>query len=178
MAREVFDRIWRWTGEGALPIVIDASSCTQGILTGVLDFLDDDRRQRHARLKIIDATTWAARELLPELTITHKVDSAAVHVTCSMQHLDLGKDLMALTEQLATEVVVPNTMTCCAFAGDRGLLHPELSESATSREAAELRSRPITAHVSANRTCEVGMEQATGSVYESVIFLLEQATRP
>jgi len=31
------------------------------------------------------------------------------------------------------------------------------------------------AQLSANRTCEVGLEQATGSVYQSVIFALEVA---
>jgi hypothetical protein len=31
--------------------------------------------------------------------------------------------------------------------------------------------------VSANRTCELALEQATGRPYESVIALLERATR-
>jgi D-lactate dehydrogenase len=34
-----------------------------------------------------------------------------------------------------------------------------------------------TCFVSANRTCELGMRQATGKVYESFIYALEEATR-
>ncbi|MFI5613207.1 FAD-binding and (Fe-S)-binding domain-containing protein [Amycolatopsis sp. NPDC051903] len=177
MAREVFDRIWRWTGEGTLPLVVDASSCTQGLVHGILPYLDEARRERHSQLTVIDSVAWAYRELLPQLKVTRHVESAVVHVTCSMQHLGVGDDLIGLAGRLADEVVVPDAMTCCAFAGDRGLLHPEFSASATSREAAEVRSHPASAHLSANRTCEVGMEEATGAVYESVIFLLEQTTR-
>ena len=35
-----------------------------------------------------------------------------------------------------------------------------------------------TCFVSANRTCELGMRQTTGKVYESFIYLLEELTRP
>ncbi|MET7992154.1 FAD-binding and (Fe-S)-binding domain-containing protein [Amycolatopsis sp. NPDC005232] len=177
MAREIHDRIWRWTAEGALPLVVDASSCTLGLISGVLPYLDEERQDRHQHLTLVDSVTWASRELAPHLEISRTVDSLAVHVTCSMRHLGLGDDLVDLAARLADDVVVPDTMTCCAFAGDRGLLHPELAASATAREAEQIRAWGPAAHVSANRTCEVGMEQATGAVYESVIFLLEQATR-
>ena len=39
---------------------------------------------------------------------------------------------------VAAEVTVPVDWGCCGFAGDRGLLHPELTASATAREAAEV----------------------------------------
>jgi hypothetical protein len=32
--------------------------------------------------------------------------------------------------------------------------------------------------LSANRTCEMGLQQATGKPYESFIFTLEELTRP
>jgi D-lactate dehydrogenase len=34
------------------------------------------------------------------------------------------------------------------------------------------------AYLSANRTCEMGLRQATGRPYESFVFLLEELTRP
>lgn len=177
MAREVVDRMWRWSDEGRLPVVVDASSCTLGLTSEVLPYLDGQRRAQHARLTIIDSVAWAAQHVAPALVVTNPVDSVAVHATCSMQHLGVAGDLTALAERLAGTVLVPDTMTCCAFAGDRGLLHPELTVSATAREAAQVREQPCSAHVSANRTCEVGLESATGSVYESVILQLEAATR-
>src|SRR5699024_12181236 len=55
---------------------------------------------------------------------------------------------------------------CCGFAGDRGMLHPELTASATAGQADEI-ARLETEHgrfdayLSANRTCEMGMSRAT-----------------
>ncbi len=86
--------------------------------------------------------------------------------------------LESVARALAAEVVVPLTSTCCGFAGDRGLLHPELTAAATRDEAAEVAAAPFDAYLSANRTCEIGLEQGTGRPYESAIQLLERATRP
>ena len=51
---------------------------------------------------------------------------------------------------------------CCGYAGDRGMLHPELTASATAAEAAEVAQRETDWYVSSNRTCELGMQAATG----------------
>ena len=72
---------------------------------------------------------------------------------------------------------MPPSAACCGFAGDRGFLHPELTASATQEEAAEVKGRTFDAHVSTNRTCEIGMERATGRPYVHVVQLLEQLTR-
>jgi D-lactate dehydrogenase len=78
----------------------------------------------------------------------------------------------------ATEVTVPIGTTCRGTAGDRGLLHPELVVSATHDEKAHLDAHPAEAYLSANRTCEMGLHQATGRPYESFVFTLETLTRP
>jgi hypothetical protein len=62
-------------------------------------------------------------------------------------------------------------------AGDRGLLHPELPAAATRDEAAELDGAAFAAYVSSNRTCELGMQQATGAPYRSIVQLLDKVTR-
>jgi D-lactate dehydrogenase len=74
-------------------------------------------------------------------------------------------------------VVVPPSATCCGFAGDRGMLHPELTAAATRDEAAEVTTREFDLHLSSNRTCEIGMQRATGRMYESIVFPLEELTR-
>jgi D-lactate dehydrogenase len=33
MARQTFEKLWRWSDEGAIPVVSDASSCTLGLTT-------------------------------------------------------------------------------------------------------------------------------------------------
>ena len=101
-----------------------------------------------------------------------------IHPTCSSKHLGLDRELEAIAAALAEQVVVPETATCCGFAGDRGFLHPELTASATRLEAAEVNARGCAEHLSSSRTCEIGMTRATGRVYRSFVHLLEEASRP
>ncbi|MFD8984656.1 FAD-binding and (Fe-S)-binding domain-containing protein, partial [Streptomyces sp. NPDC059564] len=178
MANRIVEAAWGWTAGGRLPLVVDASSCTLGIAHEVVPFLTEDNRALHAELRIVDSVVWAAHELLPRLEVLRTVGSAVLHPTCSMHHLGDVAELRAVAEACADEVVVPDDAGCCAFAGDRGMLHPELTASATAREAAEVTARPFDAHLSANRMCEVGMDRATGRSYSSVLLALERATRP
>lgn len=178
MANRIVEAAWGWTAGGRLPLVVDASSCTLGISHEVVPYLTDDNRALHAELRIVDSIVWAAEELLPRLEIRRTIGSAVLHPTCSMRHLDDEAQLRAVAEACADEVVVPYDAGCCAFAGDRGMLHPELTESATAREAAEVTAREFDAHLSANRMCEVGMDRATGRSYYSALLELERATRP
>ncbi|MFB7448377.1 FAD-binding and (Fe-S)-binding domain-containing protein [Streptomyces sp. NPDC056194] len=178
MANRIVEAAWGWTAGGRLPLVVDASSCTLGIAHEVVPYLTEENRELHAELTVVDSLVWAADELLPRLDVRRRVASAVVHPTCSMRHLGDEEKLTALAGACAEEVVVPADAGCCAFAGDRGMLHPELTASATAREAAEVTARPFDAHVSANRMCEIGMNRATGRSYESVLLALERATRP
>ncbi|MCT4353705.1 FAD-binding oxidoreductase [Streptomyces sp. Je 1-79] len=178
MANRIVEAAWGWTAGGRLPLVVDASSCTLGIAHEVVPYLTDDNRELHAELTVVDSLVWVAEELLPRLEIRRTVGSAVVHPTCSMRHLGDEEQLTALARACAEEVVVPADAGCCAFAGDRGMLHPELTASATAREAAEVTARPFDMHLSANRMCEIGMERATGRSYRSVLLALERATRP
>ncbi|MFD0144791.1 MULTISPECIES: FAD-binding and (Fe-S)-binding domain-containing protein [unclassified Streptomyces] len=178
MANRIVEAAWGWTAGGRLPLVVDASSCTLGIAHEVVPYLTDDNRELHAELTVVDSLVWAADELLPRLDVRRTVGSAVVHPTCSMRHLGDEEHLTALAGACADEVVVPADAGCCAFAGDRGMLHPELTDSATAREAAEVTARPFDVHLSANRMCEIGMERATGRSYQSVLLALERATRP
>ncbi|MFJ3204081.1 FAD-binding and (Fe-S)-binding domain-containing protein [Streptomyces sp. NPDC086989] len=178
MADRIVEAAWGWTAGGRLPLVVDASSCTLGLAREVVPYLTDDNRALHAELKVVDSVVWAAEELLPHLEIRRTVGSAVLHPTCSMHHLGDVPQLRAVAEACATEVVIPDDAGCCAFAGDRGMLHPELTASATEREAAAVTSRAFDAHLSANRMCEVGMDRATGRSYRSALLELEWATRP
>ncbi|OEU96816.1 FAD-binding and (Fe-S)-binding domain-containing protein [Streptomyces nanshensis] len=179
MANRIVEAAWRWTDGGELPLVVDASSCTLGIGEEVVPYLTPANRKLHERLTVTDSVAWAAQELLPRLTVERRTGSAVLHPTCSMQHLGGSEQLRAVAEACAEEVVVPVDTRCCGFAGDRGMLHKELTESATAREAAEVTARDFDAYLSANRMCEVGMDHATGGRgYRSVLLELERATRP
>ncbi|MCX2183639.1 FAD-binding oxidoreductase [Streptomyces sp. SKN60] len=178
MANRIVAAAWGWTAGGRLPLVVDASSCTLGIAREVVPYLTDENRELHAELTVVDSLVWAADELLPRLDVRRRAGSAVVHPTCSMRHLGDEEKLTELAGACAEEVVVPVDAGCCAFAGDRGMLHPELTASATAREAAEVTAHPFDLHLSANRMCEVGMDRATGRTYYSALIALEHATRP
>ncbi|MEE1793478.1 FAD-binding and (Fe-S)-binding domain-containing protein [Streptomyces sp. BE308] len=178
MANRIVEAAWGWTAGGKLPLVVDASSCTLGIAHEVVPYLTEENRELHRELTVVDSLVWAADELLPELTVLRRAGSAVLHPTCSMEHLGDVEQLRALAEACADEVVIPDDAGCCAFAGDRGMLHKELTDSATAKEAAEVNSREYDAYLSANRMCEIGMDRATGREYYSVLMELERATRP
>ncbi|QGV81862.1 FAD-binding and (Fe-S)-binding domain-containing protein [Streptomyces ficellus] len=178
MAGRVVEAAWGWTAGGRLPLVVDASSCALGLAREVVPHLSGHHRELHAELTVLDSVVWAADTLLPRLTVRRKVASAVVHPTCAARHLGDEDRLPELAAACAEEVVVPDDAGCCAFAGDRGMLHPELTESATAREAAEVTARTFDAYLCANRMCEIGMQHATGRPYHSALLQLERATRP
>ncbi|MEH3088512.1 MAG: FAD-binding and (Fe-S)-binding domain-containing protein [Microbacterium arborescens] len=158
------------TQDGALTVVTDASSCTEGFAHLLTD--------AGTSIRVEDAVAFAVRELLPRLAVPAPlIDRLTLHPTCSSTQLGLDPALRTLGEAVASEVVVPDAWGCCAFAGDRGMLHPELTASATAAEAAEVSELGADAHASCNRTCELGMTRATGTDYRHVLELLEEATR-
>ena len=174
MARRTLDALWRWTEGGALPVVTDATSCALGLVQDVGAHLGDERFDA---LEVLDSIAWAHDRLLPALDVTRRVGTVALHPTCSSGHLGLAGKLEALLGALAEEVLVPAGTTCCGMAGDRGLIHPELPESALRDAAADLEGRDLDACVCANRTCELGLSAVTGRDYASFVYLLEAATR-
>ncbi|HEX3736599.1 MAG TPA: FAD-binding and (Fe-S)-binding domain-containing protein [Solirubrobacterales bacterium] len=177
-ANELVERLWEWSGEGALPIVVDAASCTGSIVEPGEGALSESNAEHLAALSVLDSVAWAHDRLLPALEVTRTVAAAAIHPTCATHRQGHAWRLGALAAALADDVYQPPTATCCGFAGDRGISHPELTAAATRQEAAELAGRRFDAYLSSNRTCEIGMSRATGKDYESVINALERATRP
>lgn len=164
-ARRTVARISTAVGESGLPVVSDASSCTEGFA----------KLLGESGVRVEDAVTFTAREVLPRLTVTPSVATLVLHPTCSSRQLGIDGDLGRVAAAVAHEVRVPDDWGCCAFAGDRGMLHPELTAAATAPEAAQVREIAADAHASCNRTCEIGMTRATGQGYRHVLELLADA---
>jgi D-lactate dehydrogenase len=176
MVNRTVESLWRWSGEGELPVVIDASSCALGLAGEASSSLTEENRERHSKLEILDSVAWAER-LLPKLEIRSRLASVAVHPTCSSRHLGHERLLREIASAMADEVVQPIRATCCGMAGDRGLLHPELTASATTEEAAELAGSAHDAYLCTNRTCEIALQEATGAPYQSFLIPLEELSR-
>ncbi|MGC3955413.1 MAG: FAD-binding and (Fe-S)-binding domain-containing protein [Propionicimonas sp.] len=155
------------TEDGRLPVVCDASSCTEG-------FLHMIQSDPSLKVEVIDAVSFVAHHVLPVLGAYRKIESVTLHPTCSSTQLGINPDLMKVAQATAEQVNVPVDWGCCAFAGDRGMLHPELTAAATTPEAAEVARLGASAHASLNRTCELGMTRATGQPYRHILELLAE----
>jgi D-lactate dehydrogenase len=169
MKRRVLAALQEATGGGELPVVCDAASCTEG--------LTDVAATAGGQLRILDAVEFVVANVLPGLPEARKLPSVVVHPTCSSHRLGFDDALTTVAVAVAHEVRRPVSWGCCAFAGDRGMLHPELTESATRAQAAEIAELDGWAHASCNRTCELGMTRATGRPYRHILELLEEVTR-
>jgi D-lactate dehydrogenase len=167
MARRTGDALRRWSEHGRLPVVLDASSCTLGVLENL--GLEE--------VEVLDSVAWVHDHLLEQLSVGAKLDSMLVHPTCASAQLGVSAKLNAIAAAMADEVVVPAATRCCGMAGDRGLLHPELPAAALEQVADEVGHRHFDACVSSNRTCEVALNQVTGKKYGSFVLMLEELTR-
>jgi D-lactate dehydrogenase len=147
--------------------VSDASSCTEGYRKIAAD----------SGISVLDAVEFI-ETLLPSLPVVSPVDHLVIHPTCSTEKLGTTGHLMALAEHIASEVTVPAEWNCCGFAGDRGMLFPELTKSATESMVNQLENIRADKYGSSNKTCEMGMTRATGHHYANILELVNEATAP
>ena len=167
MAQRTSAALRRWSEDGRLPVVIDASSCTLGVVSDL----------GLEGIEVIDSVAWVHDRLLEHLQVKRRLGRLAVHATCACSQLGLGGRLAAVAAAIADEVVVPAAGGCCGMAGDRGMLHPELPAAALRGTAEELRGQPLDGAIASNRTCEIALQRETGLDYRSLVLTLEELTR-
>lgn len=175
-ANHTIESFFRWSNGGAVPIVLDTSPCTYGLRT-CRAHLTPRNQERFDMLTIQDSIEFVSERILPKLFVRRKIRRVAVHPVCSAVKMGLTGQLSQVMKACSEEVLVPRDGGCCAFAGDRGFLFPELTASATDTAARQIRQEPCDAYCSSSRTCEIGMTRATGQVYRSYLHLLEYASR-
>ncbi|PFG43834.1 D-lactate dehydrogenase [Isoptericola jiangsuensis] len=157
-----------------VPVVVDATSCTEGVAR----VMADARAQGDPRaVDVVDAVTFVARTVLPRIDPARirSVASLTLHPTCSSVRSGTDDDLRAVAAAVADDVRVPVDAGCCGFAGDRGMLHPELTAAATAAEAADVARLDSVEHASCNRACEIAMSRATGRTYRHVLEVAADA---
>ncbi len=171
------DLLWHESDEGRLPVAVDASSCLYSIKSSAAH-LDSERRARLEKLRIIDAVELVRDAILPRLELRPLERRVVLHPNCAARKLDLEGALRAVAQRGAQRVEVPVALGCCGTAGDRGLLYPELTEAAVRAERDEIFAGGYQGFYSSNLTCEMGLRQATGLPWQSVLYLVEEASRP
>ncbi|WP_344124862.1 FAD-binding and (Fe-S)-binding domain-containing protein [Kocuria aegyptia] len=163
--------LWQASDHGRLPVICDNSSCSEGLVLALEKAVEEHPEFRS--LQIVDTVDYTAEHILPGLDIGNRIGSIVVHPTCSSTRAGSDTNLAVLASAVASEVTVPANWGCCAFAGDRGMLHPELTSSATQREAHDIAAIEFDAYVSCNRMCEIGMTRATGRPYRHILEVLD-----
>ena len=171
------ENFFRWSNGGEIPVVVDTSPCTYGLRTA-RPHLTPENQLKFDRLTILDSIEFAHDKLLPTLPIHRKVHSVALHPVCSATKMGITPKLVRISKACSENVLVPSDAGCCAFAGDRGFLFPELTASASRDEAGQAIAKDHDGYYSSSRTCEIGMTRSTGKVYRSYLHLLDYASQP
>jgi D-lactate dehydrogenase len=171
-AERSFEALWAASRDGRDPIVTDASPCAEALA----EFARAEQTRDGRALHIFDFPGFWAREALPRLApVARREATVILHPTCSLVKAGGLADLLLVAETYAASVVVPPSAECCGFAGDRGLVLPEVTTSALAREAEEVRAVAAAGHYSTCRTCEIGLTRATGRPYRSLVHFVREA---
>jgi len=164
--QEMLDALLKASRGGLDPIYCDISPCTLRLVQGLTD----------QRLDLYDPVRFIRTHLLDKLDFVPQDKPIAVHVTCSTQHLGEAQALIDIARRCAKDVVVPEGIHCCGFAGDKGFTTPELNEHAlrSLKNAVQICEEGI----STSRTCEIGLSRHGEIDYHGLVYLVDRVTRP
>ena len=150
---------------GLDPIYCDTSPCTLRLVEDLGD----------VRLDLYDPVRFIRTHLMDRLEFIQQEAPIAVHVTCSTQHLGEGQALIDLVRKCSKNVVVPEGIHCCGFAGDKGFTTPELN--AHSLRALRNAVQHCSEGISTSRTCEIGLTRHSEIDYHGLVYLVDRVTR-
>ena len=164
-SKELEDALWRASEEGRYPVLCDQSPCLHRM------------RQTIHRMKLYEPAEFIYTFLRPHLTFKPIDRPVAVHITCSTREMGLADTLVKLARLCTTgQVLVPEEIGCCAFAGDRGFTHPELNAYALRKLRPQIEAANIQIGYSNSRTCEIGLTTNSGIPYVSIAYLVDECT--
>ncbi|MBC8650498.1 FAD-binding oxidoreductase [Pseudomonas sp. MTM4] len=163
--QQMLDALLEASRGGLDPIYCDTSPCTLRMVQGLTD----------QRLDLYDPVRFIRTHLLDRLDFVPQEAPIAVHVTCSTQHLGEAQALIDIARRCAKEVVIPEGIHCCGFAGDKGFTTPELNAHAlrSLKNAVQVCSEGI----STSRTCEIGLSRHGEIDYHGLVYLVDRVSR-
>jgi D-lactate dehydrogenase len=172
-ANQAIEKLWPHTDEGRIPLVMDATSCTQTLKT-CRNYLTDENRTRFDKMSFLDVIDFAADFLLPNLKISKPKEKIVFHPVCSVYKMGTLGKLQIIGRACARQADIPVFAGCCGMAGDRGFYYPQLTQAATKNEAVEVKQTPYDGYYSTSKTCEMALSEAVGENYESILKLLDE----
>ncbi|MDV7339358.1 FAD-binding and (Fe-S)-binding domain-containing protein [Terasakiella sp. A23] len=163
-ARALEESLLKASDNGKYPIVFDTSPCAFRMKT-----------MEGVELTLSDITEFLHDHVIEKLDIQKLDRKVAVHATCSTQKMELQAKLKAIVDQCVSDVIIPERVGCCGFAGDKGFTKPELNEHALRHLNDDLDG--VVEGYSTSRTCEIGLSEKAGFPYRSVVYLLEECAK-
>lgn len=164
-SQELEEALWEASQGGQIPVLCDQSPCLHRM------------RQKIRRMKLYEPAEFIYTYLRPYLTFTPTTRPVALHITCSMRQMGLADTLIKLAKLCSTQVIVPQEIGCCGFAGDRGFTHPELNDYALRKLRPQIEAYGIQIGYSNSRTCEIGLAAHAGIPYVSIAYLVDECTK-
>ena len=150
---------------GRWPILCDQSPCLHRM------------REKIAGLRLYEPVEFIDKFVLDRVRIEPLDECVAVHVTCSTRKMGLADTLLKVARRCAREVVLPEEVGCCAFAGDKGFTRPELNAWALRKLRGRIVQSGAVAGYSNSRTCEIGLAHHSGIPYSGIVYLVNRAAR-
>ncbi len=141
---------------GNYKIITDNSSCLFSIKT-------------KSKLDIIDSIEFIFSNL-DQIKLTPKYTKIALHYDCSSRKQNYFNKIHAIVKQCAHEIIFPEDIYCCGFAGTKGFFVPELNQTALSTLKNQVRDCEI--GVTCNRNCQIGLSSNSGKTYISLTELV------
>jgi len=152
---------------GKYPILFDTSPCKSMML---------EDRELTKSLNIYELVGFIEDHLVEYLEFTPVDESIMLHVTCSSRRMGLQDKMLTLAKRCARDVIVPEHIQCCGFAGDKGFTTPELNASALAPLKGQI-PQGCNAGYSNSRTCEIGLSHHSGIDYQSIVYLVDRASQ-
>ena len=145
---------------GKNPVLCDTGSC-------IAQF------NPNSGLKIIDVVDFFSQNL-DKLPVKQQEKTVMLHIPCGTKRLGLTDKMRKIAGACATQVVIPQGIECCGFAGDKGFSLPALNQSALKPLKKQIPMNCSEGY-SAHPTCEIGLSRASGIPYQSIVHLLYEA---
>lgn len=159
---ELEEALWQASEQGRYPVLCDQSPCLH--------------RMEHKikKMRLYEPAEFILGFLADRLDF-HQTDTpVAIHLTCSMRLMHKTDKMLELARMCSTDVVVPEGVGCCGFAGDKGMTHPELNKYALRKLKDQVKGIPV--GYSNSRTCEIGLATNSGIPYVSIAYLVNRCT--
>ena len=159
---ELEEALWQASEQGRYPVLCDQSPCLH--------------RMKHKikKMRLYEPAEFILGFLADRLDF-HQTDTpVAIHLTCSMRLMDKTGKMLELARMCSSDVVVPEGVGCCGFAGDKGMTHPELNKYALRKLKDQVKGIPV--GYSNSRTCEIGLATNSGIPYVSIAYLVNRCT--